>query len=560
MKSVETPFISFTRLSRSSTLLAHNRTGLRKLHPSYPDKNICRLQESPCFTSSRIKSARGCPKKMTINSCDMELLEGVTHEQRAQCSTMSSKVCQETMTKFCQRTKPKIFRRTKTEGLAFLSVALLMALMMSLGLSSAQEDADVAELSAASDFNGVQLQWRYPRRGRGPSLFKITHCEDQAWGPHRCRNIMLNPNEVTQTPLSDGSVQYSSKISHLRMATNYTIEVTPVDQHDQNPEVGGQRVPSPKGRAIPDEGHRAQVFVQTKGFSARALSCLTNSTQIQVETGPHFGGKVRGGAVNVSLPEDPEASKVVPVDQSVNEVDPSELFDSSDNLVNRRLGARRSGKALKLEQDAAPETGPRMWTQLVLMLVMVVGAVVGLSCAFWHFGKHAGFTAWKKNAGPDIETLSPTTEDLENIERASSAENSSENSGTSAAPPSSGMQNSPLEDDEFRLDQLTSADFTAVNPSMQHTSTDLTAVNCRPNAHSSDPQSSLLNSTISEGDESLGFNSLMGKICASGVVSPSVDAMLKNSEKVDAELQSCAELQWEKFDENHGEDEAPILV
>jgi hypothetical protein len=33
--------------------------------------------------------------------------------------------------------------------------------------------------------------------------------------------------------------------------------------------------------------------------SARALSCLTNSTQIQVETGPHFGGKVRGGAVKL---------------------------------------------------------------------------------------------------------------------------------------------------------------------------------------------------------------------------------------------------------------------
>jgi hypothetical protein len=66
--------------------------------------------------------------------------------------------------------------------------------------------------------------------------------------------------------------------------------------------------------------------------------------------------------------------------------------------------------------------------------------------------------------------------------------------------------------------------------------------------------------TISEVDESSGFNSLMGKICASGVVSPSVDAMLKNSEKVHTELQSCAELQWEKFDENHGEDDAPILV
>lgn len=49
----------------------------------------------------------------------------------------------------------------------------------------------------------------------------------------------------------------------------------------------------------------------------------------------------------VSLPGERNGVPLIPVDQSVNEVDPSELFDSSDNLVS----GRRSGKALKLEQQ-----------------------------------------------------------------------------------------------------------------------------------------------------------------------------------------------------------------
>ena len=41
----------------------------------------------------------------------------------------------------------------------------------------------------------------------------------------------------------------------------------------------------------------------------------------------------------------------------------------------------------------AASGGSQMWTQLVLMVVLVTGAVIGLSCAFWHFGRHAGVAA-----------------------------------------------------------------------------------------------------------------------------------------------------------------------
>ncbi|KAF2367966.1 hypothetical protein FHG87_001282 [Trinorchestia longiramus] len=500
------------------------------------------------------------------------------------------------------------------------SVAVMMSLLLLCGTVDAKEDRDVAELSAASDFNGVRLQWRYPRSGSHVSLFRVTHCEDQAWGPHRCRNIMLQPNELVQTPLNDGTVKYSSKISHLRMATNYTFEVTPVDEDDQ--EVEGKSVsPGPRGRAIPDPRPREQVFVQTKGFSARALSCLTNSTQIEVETGPHFGGKisvegstdpacaVHGNAASsvtkykldinhalcgstllgesvrtyilvqenlpilthstrrfmvvchyvpesftvsagVSLPENPHAPPLIPVDQSVNEVDPSELFDSSDNLFNNRQG-RRSGKALKLEQDSSDQN-PKMWTQLVLMLILVVGAVVGLSCAFWHFGKHAGFTAWRKNASSDIETLSSPAEDLEAIERASTSNESPDNSstGTSSGIKSATSNTFIAEDDEFRLDQLTSADFTPIS-SDDNEPQDRSCGGSRNTVPDSGGEFSVFDSPV---EPKISCDPV------SEIVSPSVGTMIASSSESQEESEtSLTEMHWEKFDET-SEDETPILV
>lgn len=346
----------------------------------------------------------------------------------------------------------------------------LVLVMVYCSSATAEASEEVADLGGDSDFNKVRLHWRYPRMDSDFGGFKVTHCEDQAWGPHRCRNIVLRPNELTQTPIEGELVEYSGLVPHLRMATNYTMRVTPLtgdaealraeDSSDIADE--GRRTSSARGRAIPDGRGTAQVVIQTKGFSARAISCLTNSTQVEVETGPYFGGKIsvegsldaacatHGDAKNpttkyrldishalcgskllndsvrtyilvqenlpilthstrrfmvvchyipeaftvsagVSLPEEAGPASLVPVDQSINEVDPSELFDFTNDLFSSRLTSR-TGKSLKLQQEDE-DPGPRMWTQLVLMVILVVAAVVGLSCAFWHFGKHAGLAA-----------------------------------------------------------------------------------------------------------------------------------------------------------------------
>ena len=75
---------------------------------------------------------------------------------------------------------------------------------------------------------------------------------------------VLQPNELNQSPLQNGLVEYSGEISHLRMATNYSIEVKPVYKSEE--ESSGRRSSAARGRAIPHITEESpQVFIQTKG-------------------------------------------------------------------------------------------------------------------------------------------------------------------------------------------------------------------------------------------------------------------------------------------------------
>ncbi|CAL4067117.1 unnamed protein product, partial [Meganyctiphanes norvegica] len=93
---------------------------------------------------------------------------------------------------------------------------------------------------------------------------------------------------------------------------------------------------------------------------------------------------VRAG---VSLPEENAEDDLVPVDNTVFEVDPSELFDSTNNLFDSRLSGQ-IGQALR-RSSSEGNREPKMWAHLVLMVILVMAAVVGLSCALWHFGRQA---------------------------------------------------------------------------------------------------------------------------------------------------------------------------
>ena len=51
--------------------------------------------------------------------------------------------------------------------------------------------SDVKSLEGESDFNNIDLHWQYRKLDDDIFQgFKVTYCEDQAWGPHRCRNVV----------------------------------------------------------------------------------------------------------------------------------------------------------------------------------------------------------------------------------------------------------------------------------------------------------------------------------------------------------------------------------
>ncbi|OXA62193.1 hypothetical protein Fcan01_02147 [Folsomia candida] len=73
---------------------------------------------------------------------------------------------------------------------------------------------------------------------------------------------------------SQGEKTISFDIGGLRMSTNYSFQVLPQD-------LGQKFVARP-----------SQISLQTKGFSAKATKCLADSSEVAVETGPFFGGRI----------------------------------------------------------------------------------------------------------------------------------------------------------------------------------------------------------------------------------------------------------------------------
>ncbi|KAG0727725.1 hypothetical protein GWK47_034065 [Chionoecetes opilio] len=311
---------------------------------------------------------------------------------------------------------------------------------------AAPSSPEVEELSGEADFRSVKLQWRYPGDPSELQLFAIKYCEDQPWGKYRCKDKLLQEREARRMKQPGGASQqeFEVEVKGLRMATNYTLEVTPVVRGDPQ---GYMRPPS------------SEVAVRTKGFSARATHCLAHSSIVEVDTGPNFGGKisvegsedprcwtegrrdgqttypltidhdvcgsqvhntsvtsfiivqenlpilthstrrflvkcnyipetftVRAGVILPNEDED-EDEELSPVDQAIFELDPSELFDSANNIFDSRL-SEDIGKALRMSADEVNKE-PQMWAHLVLMVILVMAAVVGLSCAAWHFIRHS---------------------------------------------------------------------------------------------------------------------------------------------------------------------------
>ncbi|XP_041451872.1 uncharacterized protein LOC111080565 isoform X1 [Drosophila obscura] len=83
------------------------------------------------------------------------------------------------------------------------------------------------------------------------------------------------------------------------MATKYSFHVRPATQ--RRLQAGGARRPNARAE-LHDEneiestgsGHLPgqSIIIPTKGFSAHATQCLPHASEIEVETGPYFGGRI----------------------------------------------------------------------------------------------------------------------------------------------------------------------------------------------------------------------------------------------------------------------------
>lgn len=132
--------------------------------------------------------------------------------------------------------------------------------------------------------------------------FVIHYCELQSWGEmHRCKTKVLNQD------IRNSSVKnYKTMIGNLRMSTKYSFNVRPKKRDEK------------MGRPETKDYEQGQtIIVPTKGFSAVATKCLPNESEIEIETGPYFSGKItseNGLCAITGDSKDPHTSYIMRID------------------------------------------------------------------------------------------------------------------------------------------------------------------------------------------------------------------------------------------------------
>ncbi|XP_041970044.1 uncharacterized protein LOC121726657 [Aricia agestis] len=200
----------------------------------------------------------------------------------------------------------------------FVAIIFVLHLTLATPIAEIEADDEVLHLIGEPDFRDVRLRWEYGKsEGEDPKkllAFQVHYCELQAWGQYRCRTKVVDTFEEEWSGRSeDGnetakivagvrrSRTYTTYISGLRMATTYSFEVRPVrrDARDlADPQSIGSKI----------------IIVPTKGFSARATQCLPHASEVEVSTGPYFGGRIAveaadGGPERCSLQGNPNSAQ-----------------------------------------------------------------------------------------------------------------------------------------------------------------------------------------------------------------------------------------------------------
>ncbi|RWS28130.1 hypothetical protein B4U80_02042 [Leptotrombidium deliense] len=170
--------------------------------------------------------------------------------------------------------------------------------------------SEVDNLQAEPDFRSVKLKWYYSHSPE-PLGFKIRFCEVSIWNTKvRCREkklpllssrvaesraLIKNRKETTDNLIKTGARNYEAYIYDLRTMTNYSFNVkADLSRQFQNrPQFVSSIYNKPMSPSYSSFFDSLKtVVVETKGFSAKTTLCLANVSDVLVNTGPYFGGKV----------------------------------------------------------------------------------------------------------------------------------------------------------------------------------------------------------------------------------------------------------------------------
>lgn len=151
-----------------------------------------------------------------------------------------------------------------------------------------------------------------------PKNFQIFYCEMQSFGPHRCRSKVIEDQKLDQEldkETNEPIRHYTARVDNLRMATKYSFHIKP-QLKKKNLKISGRS--ELLDNEIENDLFQGQsIVIPTKGFSAQATKCLPHASEIEVETGPYFGGKIAVDGGNCGVKGNPKE----PTDKYIMRID-----------------------------------------------------------------------------------------------------------------------------------------------------------------------------------------------------------------------------------------------
>uniref|UniRef100_T1J5K5 Fibronectin type-III domain-containing protein n=1 Tax=Strigamia maritima TaxID=126957 RepID=T1J5K5_STRMM len=167
-----------------------------------------------------------------------------------------------------------------------LSLFLFLLSPLGWSMEATLPGAEVEDLQAVADYHAFLLTWKFPLGPRGQFVVRYCEATNTLW--QHCERKIFNETETEPKllPPSSGSIwRFGAMLDGLRLGTKYKILVT---MHAQNEE----------REFLWPKKPRRWLNVSTKGFVARVARCLPEFTEVLVDTGPFFRGRIEVEGAN----------------------------------------------------------------------------------------------------------------------------------------------------------------------------------------------------------------------------------------------------------------------